>query len=584
MIRRCTCVLLVSFAAFQIACLQSGKVHGRQIDPKSPLKIESGLISGVSVGVDKGVTAYLGVPYAAPPIGTLRWKPPQSALPWRGVRPCTAFGPSCAQLELSRPSHRAQSGNMSEDCLYLNVWTPNERSEAPLPVMVWIHGGGFVGGSGSADESNGGALARKGVVAITINYRLGPFGFFAHPRLSEESPLNVSGNYGILDQIAALRWIQKNVSVFGGDPNRVTIFGASAGAVSVCYLMTSPLAKGLFHRAISESGIISGPTLSLRAAWPGQLSMEKQGEQLAHELGCDKVQDVPAALRARSTEEILAVSDPNKPLFDGTGYRFAPVIDNWAIPGDLLTTFDAGKEFPVPFIVGTNADEGSILFVTRAQLTGVRDYKEEVRKWFPDDAGEVLAAYPAAKAEETQDALSRIQRDFEFITPARIMARSMSRQKSAAKAFVYQFTRVRRTPDAERFGAFHGAEIPFVFCNLNLRAERAFETDTYLSSAMSDYWIRFAASGDPNGNGLAEWPSYDDATRYHLEFGDVVGVKADLQRAACDLFDRVVAHQRRRNFSARRKEMQTPPNLHRGSIGERFTAESQRPETLRTGR
>ena len=543
MVRRCSCLLFLCLALIQLACLNSGSVHGRQINART-VKIESGLISGVSLGIDKSITGYLGVPYAAPPVGTLRWKPPQPAAPWRGVRSCEAFGPSCPQADVSQAASRAASGNISEDCLYLNIWTPNEKPDGPLPVMVWIHGGGFISGSGSADGTNGGALARRGVVAITINYRLGPFGFLAHPGLSKESPNGVSGNYGILDQIAALQWVQRNISAFGGDPNRVTIFGASAGAVSVCYLMASPLAKGLFHRAISESGLISSPTPHLRRAWTYQPSMEMQGESLAHDLGCDRQPDVLAALRARSTDEILAASDPNKRLFGGAGYQFAPVIDDWVITDDLLTTFEAGKEFAVPFIIGTNADEGSILFLLRSQLTTVEQYKEEVRKWFPEGAGEVLAAYPVAKPDEAGAVFSRIQRDFEFVTPARLMARSVSRAGSTAKAFVYQFTRVRRTPDAERFGAFHGAEIPFVFCNLNPRMGTVSETDRSLSYAISDYWIHFAAAGDPNGNGLPEWPSYDDTMRRHIEFGDEVRVKADLNRSSCDLFDKVVAFQR----------------------------------------
>ena len=561
MIRRCTCVFLVSVAAFQIACLQSGNVHGRQIDARSTLRIESGNISGVSLGADRDVTGYLGIPYAAPPTGNLRWKPPQPVEPWRVIRLCSDFGPSCPQADLSQVSYRPLAGNVSEDCLYLNVWTPKERTHGQLPVMVWIHGGGFITGSGSADDSNGEALARKGIVSVTFNYRLGPFGFLAHPLLSKESENNVSGNYGLLDQIAALQWVKKNIKAFGGDPERVTIFGASAGAVSVCYLMTSPLAKGLFQRAISQSGIFSNPTLPLRSPTPGQLSMEKQGELVAHDLGCDTQPNALAALRARSTEDILAISDPSRRLFAGIGNRFAPVVDGWALPGDLLTLFREGKQWRVPLIIGTNADEGSLSFLFRPQPTSIEQYKEEVRNWFPDDAREVLEAYAIGQAAEIGRALSRIQTDFAFVAPARLIARSMSKAGDDANAFLYNFTRVRATRDGELFGAFHGAEIPFVFCNLKGGVTRGEETDRSLSSVISNYWIRFAAAGNPNESGLPEWPSYKDAARCHLELGDAIQVKADLRGKVCDLFDKAGLHQRQHSASFSATNVAIPPPL-----------------------
>ena len=589
MIRRCTCVFLVSLSALQIACLQSGNVHGRQIDARSTLRVESGYISGVSLGTDKDVTAYLGIPYAASPAGSLRWKPPQPVEPWRGTRLCADFGPSCPQADLSQVSYRPLAGNVSEDCLYLNVWTPKERRDGPLPVMVWIHGGGFITGSGSADDSNGEALARKGIVAVTFNYRLGPFGFFAHPLLSKESENNVSGNYGILDQIAALQWVKKNINAFGGDPERVTIFGASAGAVSVWYLMTSPLAKGLFQRAISQSGIISSPTMPLRAPFPGQLSMEKQGELVAHDLGCDTQPNALVALRAKGTEEILATSDPSRRLFAGAGNRFAPVVDGWAIPGDLLTLFGEGKQCRVPLIIGTNADEGSLSFLFRPQPTSVEQYKEEVRSWFPDDAGEVLEAYPVAHAAETGKALSRIQTDSAFVAPARLIARSGSKLGAEAKAFLYNFTRVRATRDGELLGAFHGAEIPFVFGNLNTGVTRGAETDKYLSALMSNYWILFATGGNPNGSGLPDWPSYDDAARRYIELGDVVQVKADLKRMACDLFDKIGLHQRQQSVSISAMNVAIPTSLavrrlYGDPVGGDFTAQAPAQHRSRSGK
>ena len=542
--KKCPIILAVSLASLHIACVHSGRVHGSQIDLQTTIKIQAGSIAGLSLGKGRDVKAYLGIPFAAPPVGDRRWKPPEEVEPWTGVRPCVAYGPSCAQADLSQHVARPLAGKNSEDCLYLNVWTPANRANAPLPVMVWIHGGGFIGGSGSAEESRGESLARKGVVVVTFNYRLGPFGFFAHPLLSAESGHNVSGNYGLLDQIAALRWIRENISNFGGDPERVTIFGASAGGVSVCYLLISPLARGLFQRAIAESAIIARPTLHLREAAYGHASLEKEGEMIAHALNCDREPDPLAALRARRTDEILAISDPGKRLFVGSGNRFSPAVDGWVVPGDLLTTFAEGTQLSVPLIIGTDADEGSLTFVLRAQATSVEDYKSEVRNWFPEDAEEVLRIYPVSGPADGRSALSRIQTDCAFAAPARSIAKSVSDTGPKAGAYLYHFTRVRPTEDGLRFGAFHGSEIPFVFCNLTLKADMVDELDRDLSTSMSAYWISFAASGNPNRDGLAEWPPYDDARRRYLEIGDTIQAKSNLKAEACDLFDRVARHQR----------------------------------------
>jgi para-nitrobenzyl esterase len=272
------------------------------------VQLDSGPISGK---VEDGVHVFLGIPYAAPPIGELRWKPPQEIASWTQVRNSTDFGPSCPQPK------QQDTGKFSEDCLYLNVWTTAEKPEKRLPVMVWIHGGAFNFGSASQPEYNGKNLAKKGVVVVTINYRLGPLGFLVHPLLSKESAHGTSGNYGLLDQIAALKWVQKNIAAFGGNPDRVTIFGQSAGSRSVSLLMMSPLSAGLFHRAIAESG---GPIIGseyLNPVFNGNMAnVSRMGQKLASKLGCDKAEDVLAAMRAKSTQELVEAADCKTSVFD----------------------------------------------------------------------------------------------------------------------------------------------------------------------------------------------------------------------------------------------------------------------------
>jgi para-nitrobenzyl esterase len=507
------------------------------------VKIDSGMITGLTVGANNDVRAYKGIPFAAPPVGPLRWRAPQPVKAWAGERACTEFGASCPQPNLLERIYGQKLGPTSEDCLYLNVWTAAKKPTDKLPVMVWIHGGGYTMGSGATLAYDGAAFARQGVVLVTINYRLGPFGWLAHPQLSKESPRNSSGNYGLLDQIAALEWVKRNIAAFGGDAGRVTIFGESAGAGSVCYLMASPLARGLFHRVIAESGSAFGANRHLREAWYGQESAEKLGERVAREMGGDPAADPIAALRAKSAEEILNGSNVATSSFFGSdGNRFAPIVDGWVIPDDPGAIFATGKQANVPLMVGTNADEGSI-FVLALPLTSVEAYRALARRVYGAHTDEVLALYPAADAGEIRSALSRNITDSFFVAGARYFAETVSKVNN--QTFVYHFTHVSSDPRRRMLGAFHASEIPYVFMTQDIVNTATYDDKEHgLARVMSAYWAQFAATGDPNGAGRPVWPKYDAAADQYMEFGDAIAVKANLRKTAVDLFERIAQERR----------------------------------------
>lgn len=502
-----------------------------------PLRIESGLIAGaLSPPTDpQPVYVYKGVPFAAPPVGPRRWRPPQPPAPWSGVRPCIHFGPSCPQ---PRSLMGGPVGAQSEDCLYLNIWTPippgAAESRALLPVMVWIHGGGHSTGSAFTPIYDGTRLARRSVVLVTINYRLGPFGYLGHPALSAESPLGVSGNYGLLDQAAALQWVRTNIAAFGGDPHNVTIFGESAGAVSVCRLMLSPLASGLFHRAIAQSGGVHGRNRHLRECWYGLESLEDVGRAVARRLDCERAADPAAALRDVPADKLLAAAAPNIGTFGG-GIKFGPVIDGWAVPDDPLVLWQQGRAVRVPLIAGCNADEGAI-FVRDAARQGTYGYHKTVARMFGEFADEALAMFPVHSDADVVPALSRLTTVASFAAPARFLVRAAA--AAGAPAYLYHFTRV---PDIERgrkLGAFHGLEIVYIFGNMPTRG--GFDAaDRALADALADYWVSVARTGDPNTTGRPHWPVYDPARDEHLELNSEPRVAAHLHRDACDLVDRM---------------------------------------------
>jgi para-nitrobenzyl esterase len=420
--------------------------------------------------------------------------------------------------------------------------------------MVWLYGGAFLVGASSQPVYDGERLARRGVVVVTLNYRLGPFGFFAHPALSRQSPTASSGNYGLLDQVAALRWVPRNVASFGGDPGRVTLFGESAGAVSVNLLMVSPAARGLFHRAILESGTMLGRVQHLREGWYFQPAGEEVGRRVAAAAHASEADPI-GALRALTPDALLAVAQPQLPL-SPAGNPFYPVVDGVVVPDEPALLVERGDFAHVPVIVGANADEGSV-FATAAGGSTLAGYRLLVAFAYPRHAAQVLARFPASTDEEARGATADSLTVAGFTAPARRLAREVAR--TGAKAYVYDFTRVRPGSAGQRWGAFHGSEVAFVFGTLTPRTIDGFgellveERDRELSDQMAAMWVRFAATGDPNGQGGPTWPAYDPENRTVMEFGQAAtGARRDPCAETCDLFDAIARDWQTRKVTAAR--------------------------------
>ena len=484
------------------------------------VRIDTGLLLGTT-GASEDVRVFKGIPFAAPPTGENRWRAPQPAPSWDGVRDASEFGPRCMQGGPGGGGGAAPP--TSEDCLYLNVWTSAGTAEDALPVMVWIYGGGFSGGAGSEARYGGEGLAKKGAVVVTLNYRLGGFGFFAHPELSRESAHGVSGNYGMRDAIAALEWVRRNIAAFGGDPGNVTIFGESAGAIMVAALLGSPPAEGLFQRAIAQSGAWMG----LGMARMGTLARaEETGASQATELGAGSL----AALRATPAEEILR------------GLRSAGlVVDGDLIPEDLSKTFAEGRQHAVDVLVGSNKDEGTFFQFGGAQTAA--QFTANAERRFGALVDEFLALYPAGTDAQANDSYLASFSD-EAAWHMRLFA---ARQAAIDKnAYVYYFTRVPPAPPGRPSrGATHVAEIAYVFDNLAEGIPWT-QTDRRLADAMSSYWVSFARTGNPNAQGLPEWPAYSaDGAGRAMVLGDDVHVERAMTppKAKLELFDKAYVEQ-----------------------------------------
>jgi para-nitrobenzyl esterase len=479
--------------------------------------IDSGTISGTT-GTSPEVRVFKGIPFAAPPLGANRWRPPQPVTPWSGVRAAAEFGPRCTQG--GGPGGPGGSGAAvpptSEDCLYLNVWTTANAASAKLPVMLWIYGGGFFAGAGSEARYGGEGLAKKGAVVVTINYRLGSLGFFAHPDLTAESERKVSGNYGMLDALAALQWVQRNIARFGGDPASVTIFGESAGANMVASLVGSPVAKGLFRRAIAQSG-----------AWMGLGMAPMNTLARAQEAGAKALADSGASSVAQLRE--MPAADVFQKIRGG-----GLVVDGWLIPEDLSLTYAASRQNGADVLVGSNRDEGT--FFPRPGLTAAQ-FTEQARQRFGVLADAYLKIYPAASDEQAQQSYLSSFSD-EAAWHMRKFAELQA--KRGDHAYVYYFTRVPPSPpDRPSRGATHVAEIAYMFDNL-AAGQPWTDVDTRLAETMSSYWVNFARSGNPNGAGLPAWPAYRDAAGNEVQvLGDSVTTSADAAntRAAFAFFD-----------------------------------------------
>lgn len=493
--------------------------------PPEPVRTTAGPITGTD---DGGTRAYLGIPYAAPPVGELRWRPPQPPVAWSEPRAMDRFGPACPQhpSELNR-----EIREMSEDCLSLNVWTPADSENARLPVMFWIHGGGFVHGAGGTRTYNGARLAAGGAVVVTINYRLGPLGFLAHPALSAESDRGTSGNWGLMDQIAALEWVRDNIARFGGDPGCVTVFGESAGAVSVCTLMATPRATGLFHRAIVQSGTPPATLRPLRGGGGRRGDAETAGKEFAAKLGVADGPEALAKLRALSWQEVLAGTEAGVELPGSTLGQWV-CLDGWVLTEQPAATFAEGRQAPVPLIAGANRDEGTLWARTLRSVTASR-YQVLLRGMFGRRADEALALYPGGSDEEAFESAVRLLGE-SFHQGARSAVRGGAQVQPETR--LYYFTRASGRAVDMGLGCHHGAEIPFVFGNL-AAGQAGNPTDEALSEAMMAYWLRFARTGDPNGEGAPSWPAWTADGEAYLELGAEIRVGTHLKQSELDLLE-----------------------------------------------
>jgi para-nitrobenzyl esterase len=508
----------------------------------------NGIVEGVAE--PSGIRAFRGIPFAAPPVGDLRWKAPQPPKNWDGVRPAEKFGAQCMQRRVFGDMNFRASG-MSEDCLFLNVWTPAKSATERLPVLVYYYGGGFIAGDGSEPRYDGEAMARRGIVALTVNYRLGVFGFFAHPELTKESPQHASGNQGLLDQVAALQWVQRNIAAFGGDPSRVTIAGESAGSISVSVLMASPLSKGLIAGAIGESGAMIAPTLPAVPLADG----EQAGVKFATAV---KAADL-AALRAMPAAELLeATARPDIP-------RGAATIDGYLLPKPVVEIYKAGEQAKVPLLAGWNSEESNYraLLGPKTEPTP-ENYAAAVKKRYGDHADEILKLYPGNTPEEVQESGTALAGD-QFIAYSTWKWIDLQAKTGGKPVYRYYYSHPRppmtpemgdavaglaggvirgeqaaatpRPPTPK--GAVHSADIEYAMGNLSTNKVYAWTPDDQkVSETFLGYFANFVKTGDPNGPGLPKWPAVNGASGEHVMHIDVTSkAQPAAHRARYELLD-----------------------------------------------
>jgi para-nitrobenzyl esterase len=490
-----------------------------------PVKTDLGAVSGVASSTG-AVLAFKGLPFAAPPVGAGRWRAPKPAAPWQGVRKAEQFSASCIQniVQERKPwTYEFMAHNaIGEDCLYLNVWTPAEAAADKLPVFVWIHGGGMVEGSTAVPVYDGEGLAQKGLVVVTINYRLGVLGFLAHPELTKESDRNASGNYGLLDQVAALEWVKRNIAAFGGDPGNVTIAGQSAGSRSAHCLMASPLAKGLFHRAISESGSGVGRVSSKPLA-----EAEQDGVKFAASQGAKSLAD----LRAKSWQDLTAAPS------SGPAMRFSTVVDGWFLKEQVDAAVAAGRFNDVPLITGLTADEGSS--AADYGVVPAADWQKQKGEAFGAMADEFLKLYPLGSAEQSRTSQIQSARDQWLVSMFLWAGKRIRAGKTPV--YTYYWDHAEPGPDSQRYAAFHTSEVPYVLHSLAKSGRPWTAADRKIEEMMSSFWANFARTGDPNGRGLPTWAPVQRASRTTMELGDKNGPKALPEAAKFDFFARFFA-------------------------------------------
>jgi para-nitrobenzyl esterase len=508
-----------TLAGLLVVLLATGSFCASKMQQGTLIHLADGDVQGHLSG---GAREFLGIPFAAPPVGPLRWRPPQSAIPWQNVLQASAFSPPCAQ-----PSSLQSTPSESEDCLYLNVWTPNPAPKKPRPVMVWFHGGANETGSASdvvpfpgipGHIYDGHVLVeQQDVIVVTVQYRLGVLGFFGHPALAREDPSRPhAGNQGLLDQQAALEWVRANIAAFGGNPKNVTIFGESAGSVDVCFQMVSPGSRKLFHRAISESG---GCTTRQPTASEGGAT----AEAFSAAVGCGDAADELACLRQLSPTTLLASMG---------AFTFDPLVDGDFLPAQARTLFDDRKFARVPYILGSNTDEGTILFITTPPVTTEAEYLAALQTRYGSHAADVAALYPASSFPTPQDALERVVGDSGLVCGTYDTARRAA--AGGAKTYLYNFSRALPIPvlQALGLGAFHGVEMAYVFGIISPPTP----DDAALGETVRDYWAKFARTGNPNHRGAVKWPRYKDATDRRFDIDLEPTVVSGFRRAECEFW------------------------------------------------
>ncbi len=496
------------------------------------VKVDGGTVVGMPVFWSWGVWSFRGIPYAAPPVGNLRWKPPQPAAPWQGVRMADQFGPACMQVSRAVKHTPGKDDGavdwwdglsvMSEDCLYLNVWTAAKTPTDRLPVVVWIHGGANRDGAGSDLGYDLAKLAKRGVVAISVNYRVNVFGFLAHPELTKESEHHSSGNYAYLDQIAAMKWVKNNIAGFGGDPGNITVFGESAGASAVSVHVRSPLSKGLFQHAIADSGGNAG-------RWSPLAEVEQAGVKFAESVGAHSL----AELRKKPAAELVKLDSPA-----------AANVDGWVIPQGGMTTYELGQQNDVPLLLGANAaDVPNTPSVTAASA------KADAKALYGDMADDYLKLYPADSDAQAQKSIFLFLRDRMFWS---MKTWALLQSKTGKnKAYLFHFTHVAPAPEGALysncstcgFDAFHSSELIYVLNNLHLRDWPWTDVDRKVSDTVQSYWVNFIKTGNPNGPGLPEWPAYDAKTDLVLKIGDTPHVDTAPYAAGVKFLDALNARQ-----------------------------------------
>jgi para-nitrobenzyl esterase len=496
--------------------------------PKTPT--ESGTLSGMR---EDGLSIYKGIPFATPPVGDLRWRAPVPVAAWSGVRKADTFAPACMQEGVSMPGEAPPV--VSEDCLYLNIWTPAKNAQERWPVIVWIYGGGYINGSASMPLYWGDHLAHKGVIVVTIAYRLGPLGFLALPELTSESPHHSSGNYGLMDQISALEWGQRNIAGFGGDPKNVTIAGQSSGSISVSVLMASPRAKGLFQRAIGESGGLFEP---LQLAQKYLLTnAEQDGEKFAASLGATSLQQLrqlPAKLLTGNANGIVH-----------------PVIEPYVLPASPYEAFASGKQNDVPLLLGSNMEEARAL--VDVNPVTVATFDSDLAQSYGALPAPLIAAYPYKTDVEAKLARFDLERDLRFGWDMWAWARL---QTDTGKSSVYYYSFRQQPPfPADSiyagWGASHYSELWYVFDHLDQQPWRWTAADRRVADEMSSYWVNFAKSGNPNGSGLPQWPAFTCADSNVLSISDPITVGGVANIRSLSVFDAVYSAVRGKPFAAK---------------------------------